>query len=70
MNVMQTFDPHITDAEGSSLALAKEMGIMRGDSASDIGEPTVTIKPYAAVKCLVVPSSITTGEACEWVPRS
>lgn len=70
MNVMQLFDPHVTDAEGALLALAKEMGIMRGDSAPDIGQAVVTIKPYAAVKCLTVPSSISTGQACEWVPRS
>ena len=68
-NIMQLFDPHIVDADGSMLALAKEMGIARGDSASNIGQAVVTIKPYAAVKCLTTMSSITTAQACEWVPR-
>lgn len=70
MNVMQVFEPNILEGEGKHLALAKELGIMRGDSAADIGEPVDIIKPYAAIRCVSVPSSITTAEACQWVPRS
>lgn len=69
-NIMQLFEPGIVDGEGKSLALVKELGLMRGDADPTTGQPVVAIKPYAAVTCLTVPSSITTGEACEWVPRS
>lgn len=69
-NIMQLFEPDIVDGEGKSLALVKELGLMRGDADPTTGQPAVVIKPYAAITCLVVPSSITTGQACEWVPRS
>ena len=69
-NIMQLFEPGIVDGEGKSSALVKELGLMRGDDDDTTGKPAVVIKPYAAIKCLVVPSAITTSEACEWVPRS
>ena len=69
-NVMQMFEPDIVEGEGKHLALAKELGLMRGDADPTVGQPKVLIKPYAAVKCLVAPSAISVGEACEWVPRS
>ena len=69
-NIMQLFEPGIVDGDGKSLALVKDLGLMRGDADPTIGQPIVTIKPYAAITCLAVLSSITTGQACEWVPRS
>ena len=69
-NIMQLFEPGIIDGEGKSLALAKELGLMRGDADSATGRPVMVIKPYAAITCLVAPSSITTGTVCEWLPRS
>lgn len=69
-NIMQLFEPGIVDGEGKSLALVKELGLMRGDADPTTGQPVVAIKPYAAITCLVVPSNITTGQACEWVSRS
>lgn len=69
-NIMQLFEPGIVDGEGKSLALVKELGLMRGDADPTTGQPVVVIKPYAAIACLMVPSTIATGQACEWVPRS
>ena len=70
MNVMQTFEPHIVDGDGTTLALAKELGIMRGDDAAGISSPVVTSRPYATIRCSAAPSSITTAETCEWVLKS
>ena len=69
-NVMQLFEPKIVEGEGKSLALAKDLGVMRGDADPSIGSPVDIIKPYAAIRCLNVPTRITSGVACEWVPRS
>jgi len=69
-NIMQLFEPGIVDGDGKSLALVKELGLTRGNADRTTGQPVVVIKPYAAITCLVVPSRITTGQACEWVPRS
>ncbi len=69
-NVMQIFEPGIVEGGGKSLALASELGVMRGDADPTAGLPKVVIKPYAAVTCLMMPSAVSTGEACEWVPRS
>lgn len=70
LNVVQTFDPKATEREGSSLALSNELGLMRGDAAPNIGEPVVTIKPYALIRCLSVPSEVTMGVGCIFEPRS
>ena len=70
MNIMQLFEPGIVDGEGKSLALVKQLGIMRGDADPSINEPVVNIEPYAVVECLNVHSNITSGVACNWTPRS
>lgn len=69
-NIMQVFEPGIVDEDAKLLALDRELGLTRGDADPTTGQPMVVIKPYAAITCLVVPSSITTGQVCEWVPRS
>lgn len=69
-NIMQLFEPGIVDEDAKLLALDRELGLMRGDADPTTGQPMVVIKPYAAITCLMVPSSITTGQACEWAPRS
>ena len=69
-NVMQMFEPGIVEGEGKSLAFASELGVMRGDADPTAGQPKVVIKPYAAITCLMMPSAVSTGEACEWAPRS
>ena len=69
-NIMQMFDPEIVEGDGKSIALAKELGLTRGDSDPTIGEPVEVIKPYAAIRCLNVPVQLTSGVACMWMPRS
>ena len=69
-NVMQLFEPSIVDGDGKSIALVKQLGIMRGDADQSINEPVVEIKPYAVIRCVNANSNITFGIACEWLPRS
>lgn len=70
VNIMQTFDPNTGKGDGQMGAVAKELGLMRGDAADDIGQPTTTIKPYAVIGCLSVPSQVSTHVRCEFIPRS
>ena len=70
INVMQLFEPAIVDGEGKSLALITELGLMRGDTDITSIEPINVIKPYALVRCVVVPTSLTSRQACDWVPCS
>jgi hypothetical protein len=49
-NIMQTFDPKIGQEEGQSKKLVDDLGLMRGDSAADIGKPRTIIEPYASVR--------------------
>jgi hypothetical protein len=70
VNAMQTFDPDTGKGDGQMLAISKELGLMRGDVADDIGEPTTTIKPYAVIGCLSAPSQVSTRVTCQFIPRS
>jgi len=70
IDIMQVFDPKVVDTDDKLLKLSGKLGLMRGDDAKDIGEFRVEITPYAAVRCLAVPSQISTRVACDWVPRS
>ena len=72
-NVMQIFEPGIVAGEvgdGKHSALVRELGMIRGDADPEVGRPTVTIKPYALIKCLSLPSKVSMAVACEWSPRS
>jgi len=70
IELTQIFEPSIVDTDGKMKQFTSDLGLMRGGNTASIGEPAVVIKPYAALKCLIAPSDISTGEACEWVPRS
>ena len=69
INIMQVLEPDVADSDGKSLALATELGLMRGDNDPSIGSPAIMLKPYAAVGCLSLPSKIATAEFCQWEPR-
>jgi hypothetical protein len=69
-NVMQIFDPAVGKGEGESKKIADDLGLMRGDSADDIGKPRVAIEPYAEIDCLYQDSNATTHVECRFLPRS
>ena len=69
-NVMQTFDRKVGLEEGESTKIVDELGLMRGDSADDIGKPRTAILPYAEIDCLSRDSHVTTGIECQFIPRS
>lgn len=70
INVMQTFDPDIGKEQGQIHDINKSLGLVRGDSADDIGKVVTDIKPYAQIDCLSVPSSVSTKVDCQFLPRS
>ena len=69
MDVFKTFDKDVVAKDGDVTKLGDELGLMRGDSSADAGEARVVLKPYAAVKCVMLPSNISTGHVCIWSPR-
>lgn len=73
LNVVQVFDTTAANSkpgDGTTLALVKELGLMREDSAADIGKPVIAIKPYALIKCLTMPSRVSLDVGCVLEPRS
>lgn len=70
INVMQTFDPDAGKEQGQIHDINKNLGLVRGDSADNIGEVVTDIKPYAQINCLSVPSSVSTKVDCQFFPRS
>ena len=70
VNVLQTFDPKVVQRDQELKTVIDELGLMRGNSADDIGKPRSTIEPFAAIECLYQDSNITTHVECRFVPRS
>jgi hypothetical protein len=69
-NVMQIFDPKAGQEEGQTKKILDDLGLMRGDSADDIGKPRIAIEPYAEIDCLIQSSHVTTHVECQFLPRS
>jgi hypothetical protein len=69
-NIMQTFDPKAGEEEGQTKKIADDLGLMRGDSADDIGKPRTVIEPYAEIDCLSQNSHVSTQVECRFLPRS
>jgi hypothetical protein len=72
-NVVDTakvFDSKVGADDASLKAFVDGLGLMRGDSADDIGKTKMTIEPYAEIRCLAVNSHISTDVTCVFIPRS
>lgn len=69
-DIIQTFDPSVGSVDGDLKRVGDELGLMRGDSAADIGKPRVMIEDWGAVNCLSQPSTETMHETCVVEPRS
>lgn len=70
INIMQTFDPDTAKEQDQLHDITKSLGLVRGDSADNIGQVVTDIKPYAQINCLAVPSSVSTRVDCQFLPRS
>ncbi len=70
IDILQTFDPSIGKTDSDLKHISDELGLLRGDSADDIGKSRVMIEDWGAVQCLAQPSTETELETCVVEPRS
>lgn len=68
VSLAQALDSTLGDDDAA--ALTRELGLMRGDDDSTIGEEKTVIRPAFAASCNQFASSESTALRCEFAPRS
>ena len=69
-DIIRIFDPSAVANDAAVSQVTKELGLMRGDSADDIGKPRVGIYDGVAVTCGAGHSDETMAVGCRFEPRS
>jgi hypothetical protein len=70
LNVLQVFQPNVVADRGDLNRVTESLGLLRGDSAADVGKPRTLEGTWGIAQCLTLPSQVSAKVTCTYKPKA